>query len=167
MSYNENDQMSEGITKEAQVDGGGIERNSNDEIYQRFTNEAKRTVNYHAIKRGSTIILVIGIVSFIFAGLTAYLLYDDLTPLGWFLLIIDSVVLLICGIFARKGHIWAFIAAIVIYGLGTINPLIRLDWMTLVFRIGILVMLVNALKNVRIQKRVASEESMQHYRPNH
>lgn len=159
MSENSNQEFGQEFIEKVKVVGGETDNNSNEQIYQRFKNEEKRTVDYHAIKKGSTTILVFGILLLILNGISAYLLHEYLNPLGWFLLFFDSVFLIICGIFARKGYTWAFIAAIVSYAIGTITPLINLDLTTLAIRISILVMLGNALNNVLKQKRLAKEEA--------
>lgn len=134
--------------------------NNNDDFYKRIINEATILEGQNTFKWGSTFILVLAILSFFFVTATAYSFRELLTPFDWVILLSDSVVLFICGIFARKGQMWAFIVPIAIYAITFIQTIAAGQWAYAIMRAGIVIALSIALKKVIDQKRAAKEMAM-------
>jgi len=133
--------------------------NNNNEFYNNYPNEPMAPNDGGAIKWGSTLILVLAIISFVTATAIAVSLREYLTPLDWVWLLLDSIILIVCGIFARKGHTWAFIVPIVIYAITVFQTFVAGQWVYVILRIGIVVALSIALKKVLDQKRAAKQEA--------
>jgi len=102
---------------------------------------------------------VLGIISLIGATAIAFSLREFLTPLDWVVLLLDSIILIVCGFFARRGQTWAFIVPIVIYAIMFIQTIIAGEWLYVILRASIVVSLGIALKKVLDQKRAAKEEA--------
>ncbi|HPR35737.1 MAG TPA: hypothetical protein PKY64_08700 [Anaerolineaceae bacterium] len=136
-----------------------MDNSSNNDFYGNTMNEANSSINSGAIKWGSTLILVLGIISLIGATAIAFSLREFLTPLDWVVLLLDSIILIVCGFFARRGQTWAFIVPIVIYAIMFIQTIIAGEWLYVILRASIVVSLGIALKKVLDQKRAAKEEA--------
>ncbi len=135
--------------------------NNNNEFYEKLLNEAKSSTNSVTIKWGAVLILVLGIISLITVSATAFSLRDFLTPLDWVVLLIDSIIIVCCGIFALKGHVWAFVVPIIIYAITLIQFITAGQWTNVFLRVGVLISLSIALKQLLDLKRIAKvEESM-------
>lgn len=137
-----------------------MDDNNNNEFYEKLINETKNSTNSVTIKWGAILILVLGIISLITVVATAISLRDFLTPLDWVVLSIDSIIIVCCGIFALKGHVWAFIVPIIIYAITLIQIIIAGQWTSVLLRVGVLISLSIALKQLLDQKRAAKEEAL-------
>ncbi len=134
--------------------------NSNNELYERLNNEAKGKVNTGVFKSGANLILWLGILSLVLNVVTALLIYDSVSPVGWLIFLLFPVTLIICSIFARKGHTWAFIVPLVIYVIDTAMLISSLNWWQIVLRVSLLVFLGKTINDVLVQKRIAKQEAL-------
>lgn len=133
--------------------------NSNMTLSQKLEYEAIISEGTSASKWGSTLLLVLGAAAIILAPAIAIRSGGNLSPLTWVVVLSDPIVYVICGIFARKGRILAFIVPLVIHAFSIIFNAVTGQWVKVIARTVVLILLSIALRRVLAQKRAEQNEA--------
>jgi hypothetical protein len=118
-----------------------------------FVIAALSAINFLIFVLGGDLSFVIGLAFTQYAAAFAQLYGGNVTILAVIVSLIVTAIFLVCGIYARKGKVWAFIMAIVVYVLDTCLFILIQEWYSIAFHVFALIFIfMGMIASYKIRK---------------